>query len=147
MKAGGGGDELNAEINVTPMVDVMLVLLIIFMITSSIPNEAVDIALPQVKAQQIDDPTGKLVLSIDKMRKLKLGTTPLTWHDLSAKLAANDKLKSDGALYVAGDNTLPYGVVLSAMAIAKNSGVSKVMLLTDPADVQNPDDLDKPASH
>ena len=129
------------------MVDVMLVLLIIFMITSSIPNEAVDISLPQVKAQQVDDPTGKLVLSIDKARKLKLGTTPLLWHDLSAKLAANDKLKSDGALYVAGDNTLPYGVVLSAMAIAKNSGVSKVMLLTDPSDVQNPDDLDKPASH
>ena len=60
----GGGDELNAEINVTPMVDVMLVLLIIFMITAPMMNNTgVDLQLPQVKAQNIDDPNGKLKIA------------------------------------------------------------------------------------
>src|SRR5213592_4461119 len=60
----GGGDELNAEINVTPLVDVMLVLLIIFMITAPMMNTGVSLELPQVTAQNMEDPEGKLVLSI-----------------------------------------------------------------------------------
>jgi biopolymer transport protein TolR len=148
MKAGGGsGDELNSEINVTPMVDVMLVLLIIFMITSSIPNEAVDLQLPQTKASAIDDPNGKLVLEIKADRSIKLGTTPVTWHDLEIKLSTNERLKAESALYIAADTNLPYGVVVTAMAVAKNAGVSKVMMLTDPSTDLKLDDLDKPASH
>ena len=134
MSSGGGDGELNSEINVTPMVDVMLVLLIIFMITAPLLNTGVDLELPQVAAQNIDDPEGKLVLSIDKNNRVFLGGTQVTWADLEAKLKANERVKKESQLYVEADNSLPYGSVITAMAVAKNAGVAKVMFLTEPID-------------
>ena len=131
-KTGGGGDDLNSEINVTPMVDVMLVLMVIFMITAPMMNTGVDLELPQVTAKAIDDPEGKLVLSIAKDQKIQLGTTPVTWTDLETKLKTNERVKKESALYINADTNLSYGFVVTAMAIAKNAGVTKVMLLTDP---------------
>jgi len=141
----GGGDELNSEINVTPMVDVMLVLLIIFMITAPMMNTGVDLDLPQVTAKNIEDPEGKLVLSIAKNNKIFLGGTQVTWKDLGAKLKANERVKRESALYIEADTALPYGVVVTAMAIAKDAGVVKVMMLTDPTDNLKTDDLDRTA--
>jgi biopolymer transport protein TolR len=142
----GGGDELNSEINVTPMVDVMLVLLIIFMITAPMMNTGVDVDLPQVQAQNIEDPEGKLVLSIDSGRGLHLGGTKLTWKDLEVKLAANERVKKEQQLYIEADQSLSYNVVVTAMAIAKRAGVSKVMMLTDPSEELVVEDLDKPVA-
>src|SRR5436190_23164126 len=141
----GGGDELNSEINVTPLVDVMLVLLIIFMITAPMMNTGVSLDLPQVTAQNIEDPQGKLVLSIGKDSKIYLGGTQVTWKDLEAKLKANDRVQKEGALYIEADTNLPYGVVITAMAVAKNSGVAHVMMLTNPSDNLKLEDLDKAA--
>ena len=147
MKAGSG-DELNAEINVTPFVDVMLVLLIIFMITAPMMNNTgVELQLPQVAAKNIDDPEGKLVLSIKKTNEIFLGGTQVTWQDLAAKLKANERVKREAALYIEADTNLPYGVVLTAMAVAKDSGVEKVMMLTDPTDRLKLSDLDQKAKH
>ncbi|HEY6176008.1 MAG TPA: biopolymer transporter ExbD [Kofleriaceae bacterium] len=147
MKAGSG-DELNAEINVTPFVDVMLVLLIIFMITAPMMNNTgVDLQLPQVAAKNVDDPEGKLVMSIKKTNEIFLGGTQVTWQDLAAKLKANERVKQEAALYIEADTNLPYGVVLTAMAIAKDSGVEKVMMLTDPSDRLKLSDLDQKAKH
>jgi len=142
MKAGGDG-ELNAEINVTPLVDVMLVLLIIFMITAPMMNTGVSLDLPQVTAQNVEDPEGKLVLSIAKNDRIFLGGTQVTWKDLEAKLKANERVQKESALYIEADTNLPYGVVVTAMAIAKNAGVSKVMMLTDPTNDLKLDDLDQ----
>jgi biopolymer transport protein TolR len=139
----GGGDELNAEINVTPMVDVMLVLLIIFMITAPMMNTGVSLELPQVTAQNVEDPEGKLVLSIAKDDKIFLGGTQVLWKDLEAKLKTNERVKKESALYIEADTNLMYGRVVTAMAIAKNAGVTRVMMLTAPTDVLNLDDLDK----
>jgi len=149
MKAGGsGGDELNSEINVTPFVDVMLVLLIIFMITAPMMNNTgVDLQLPRVAAQNIDDPEGKLVLSIKKTSEIFLGGTPVTWQDLETKLKANERVKKEAALYIEADTNLAYGVVITAMAVAKNAGVAKVMMLTDPTDQLKLSDLDQKARH
>ena len=147
MKAGSG-DELNAEINVTPFVDVMLVLLIIFMITAPMMNNTgVELQLPQVAAKNIDDPEGKLVLSIKKTNEIFLGGTQVTWQDLAAKLKANERVKREAALYIEADTNLSYGVVLTAMAVAKDSGVEKVMMLTDPTDRLKLSDLDQKAKH
>ena len=143
MKAGSG-DELNAEINVTPFVDVMLVLLIIFMITAPMMNNTgVDLQLPQVAAPNIDDPEGKLVLKIKKTNEIFLGGTPVTWQTLETKLKANERVKKEAALYIEADTNLPYGVVITAMAIAKSAGVEKVMMLTDPSDQIKLSDLDQ----
>ena len=133
MSSGGDG-ELNSEINVTPLVDVMLVLLIIFMITAPMMNTGVDLELPQVAAQNIDDPEGKLVMSIKADGSLLLGATPITWTDLEVKLKTNERLKKESSLYIEADAKLPYGKVITAMAVAKNAGVARVMFLTEPVE-------------
>jgi biopolymer transport protein TolR len=146
MKAGGSGaDELNSEINVTPMVDVMLVLLVIFMITAPLLNSGVDVELPSVKSPAIDDPNAPLVLQIDATRHLKLGDTPIKWSELKVKLETNEKVKKDGQLFVSANKNLTYDVVVTAMAIAKDANVQKVMALTAPSDEIKIDDLDRSA--
>jgi biopolymer transport protein TolR len=145
MQVGGGNDGLNSEINVTPFVDVMLVLLVIFMITAPMMTTGVDIALPQAAAQDVDDPQGKLILSIDKNRQLYLGKTQVPWANLSDKLKLNERVQTERELYVEADQTLPYGVVVTAMAIARQAGVVKVMMLTDPSETLNVEDLDQEA--
>jgi biopolymer transport protein TolR len=134
MSAGGGDDELNSEINVTPFVDIMLVLLIIFMITAPMMNTGVSLELPAVTAQNVEDPEGKLVLSIAKDNRIFLGGTQVTWKDLEAKLKANERVQKESALYIEADTNLAYGVVITAMALAKNSGVAHVMMLTNPTE-------------
>jgi biopolymer transport protein TolR len=142
--SSGGHDELNAEINVTPLVDVMLVLLIIFMITAPMMNTGVDLDLPQVDAQKVEDPQGKLILSIDKTRRLRLGQSQVLWKDLSVKLSTNERVQQEKELYIEADAALPYNVVVTAMAVAKNAGVVKVMMLTDPTTNLKVEDLDAP---
>jgi biopolymer transport protein TolR len=136
MSSGGGGgeDEMMSEINVTPMVDVMLVLLIIFMITAPMMNTGVDIDLPAVTAQNIEDPEGKLVMSIAPNRAIKLGGTDVKWSELEAKLKTNERVQRESQIYIEADKDLPYAVIITAMAIAKNANVSKVMMLTEPTD-------------
>ena len=141
MTSGGDG-ELNAEINVTPLVDVMLVLLIIFMITAPMMNTGVDIDLPSVTAQNIEDPEGKLVLSITTNRGLKLGGSDVKWAELEVKLKTNERVQRESQIYIEADKDLPYAVVITAMAIAKNANVSKVMMLTEPTDTLQLSDLD-----
>jgi biopolymer transport protein TolR len=139
----GGGDDLNSEINVTPLVDVMLVLLIIFMVTAPMLNTGVELDLPQVTAQKLEDSKEQLVLSITKDRKLLLGKTSIKWSELQTMLKANEKVQKDQVIYIEGDASLPYAVVVTAMALAKEAGVPKVQLLTDPTDRIDAAALDK----
>jgi len=143
MSTGGGENELNSEINVTPLVDVMLVLLIIFMITAPMMNTGVSLELPQVAAQNVEDPEGKLVLSIAKDNKIFLGGTQVSWKDLEAKLKSNERVQKESSLYIEADTHLQYGVVITAMALAKNAGVEHVMFLTDPSTQLNLGALDQ----
>jgi biopolymer transport protein TolR len=147
--SSGGKDDLNSEINVTPLVDVMLVLLIIFMITAPMMNTGVDIDLPQVAAKEVKDPEGKLILSIGIDRQLHISNTIIPWTQLPDKLKALIKnrvdAKQDSELYIEADTKLPYGVVVTAMGIAKNAGVTKVMMLTDPAENLDLSELEKTA--
>jgi biopolymer transport protein TolR len=143
--SAGGSDDLNAEINVTPLVDVMLVLLIIFMITAPMMNTGVDIDLPQVQAKNIEDPEGKLIMSISIDKKLHLGGTLITWQELEAKLGSNERVKKESEIYIEADANLPYGVIVTAMAVAKKAGVQKVMMLTDPSENIKLSDLDQNA--
>jgi biopolymer transport protein TolR len=147
MKVGSSGDDLNSEINVTPFVDVMLVLLIIFMITAPLINQTgVELDLPQVVAQNIDDPNQPLKMSIKAGNQLFLGGTQIKWAELAAKVKANPKVQHDNALYIEADTHLQYGSVITAMAIVKNAGVQKVMFLTDPSATLKVEDLDSAAA-
>ena len=142
MSTGGRG-RLSSEINVTPLVDVMLVLLIIFMITAPMMNTGVDIDLPEAGGEVLEDPEGKLVLSITGSKQLFLGTTPVKWSDLQVKLETNERVKREKELWIEADTTLPYGVVVAAMAMARQAGVIKLQMLTDPSEVMSPDELDQ----
>ena len=132
----GKGGELNAEINVTPLVDVMLVLLIIFMVTAPLMQTGVDLELPRAEASVLPDDAGKLILSLDKKGDVYLGTVPVKWEELEIKLATNAKIKADRELYIEADTALAYGTVLRAMAVARKAGVTKLMMLTDPLETE-----------
>lgn len=137
--SGQGG--LNAEINVTPLVDVMLVLLIIFMVTAPMLQTGVELELPQAAAQPLPAEGDDLRLSLDKHGQVFLGGKPLKWSELEEKLSTNAKIKAKGELYIEADKNLAYGLILRAMAIARQAGVHKLMMVADPLDASG-DDLD-----
>jgi biopolymer transport protein TolR len=122
------------------------------MITAPMLNTGVDIDLPSVAAQEVKDPEGKLILSIGIDRKLHIASTVIPWAQLPDKLKALIKnradARQDSELYIEADTKLPYGVVVTAMAIAKTAGVTKVMMLTDPSEHLDLAELDRssPAS-
>ena len=129
----GGSDQdgLSSEINVTPLVDVMLVLLVIFMITAPMMNTGVDIDLPETNTVATDESEGRLVLSIGRGRQLYLGATKVSWNDLPEKLKTNQRVQSEKELYIEADKDLPYSVVVTAMAVAQESGVRKLQMMTE----------------
>ncbi|MFW5877178.1 MAG: protein TolR [Myxococcota bacterium] len=121
-----------SEINVTPLVDVMLVLLIIFMITAPMMTAGVDVDLPNTRAPRLDADEEKLLLTIDTDRQVYLGETPVPEGRLEEALRNNRKLQSDQELYVRADENVPYGFVVKVFAFVRDAGIEKVGLVTEP---------------
>ena len=134
MSMGGSGGQGGAitEINVTPLVDVMRVLLIIFMITAPMLQTGVDVNLPQAKAQTIPDDEGKLILTVTKDKRVFLGKLQIPFDDVEKTLKSNAKLNADKELYLHADKDLLYGDVVKIMAAVKQAGVDKLGMVTDP---------------
>jgi biopolymer transport protein TolR len=132
MSTGGGGGSMLTEINVTPLVDVMLVLLIIFMVTAPMLQTGVDVDLPEAKAQTIPDDEGKLILTVTKDKRVFLGKLQIPWDDVGKILRGNAKLNADHELYLHADKGLYYGDVVKIMAAVKQAGVDKLGMVTDP---------------
>jgi biopolymer transport protein TolR len=120
------------DINVTPLVDVMLVLLIIFMVTAPLIQSGVKVDLPRASAQQMEHSEQKLVLTITKDRRVLLGDAEIPFAELEKKLAANARLQKDKELYLHADRSLPYGQVVEVMAIARRAGVESLGMITEP---------------
>ena len=131
MGTGGSGGAMS-EINVTPMVDVMLVLLIIFMVTAPLLQQGVAVDLPETKAPTLDVNPDLAVLTITKNHQIFLGDTEISLANLTEKLQANVKLKKDKEIYLHADRGLTYGFVVDVMAILKDSGIENVGMVTDP---------------
>ncbi len=133
MGMGDGGDQTMSEINVTPLVDVMLVLLIIFMVTAPLMQQGVEVQLPQTTAQPIErSQENNLILSITKDKKIFLGKTEVTADELEEKLRFNEKLKKDKELFLQADRSIPYGFVVDIMATLRRAGVEELGMLTEP---------------
>ncbi|MDB4975007.1 MAG: Biopolymer transport protein ExbD/TolR [Myxococcaceae bacterium] len=131
--SGGGGGKLPiGEINVTPLVDVMLVLLIIFMVSAPMMNTGVDVDLPAAQAPQVQIDEEKLLLTVTKDGKVYLGRDEVATDKLEATLLSNERMQREKELYVQADETVPYGIVVKVIAIVKKAGISKLGLVTDP---------------
>jgi biopolymer transport protein TolR len=132
MTSGSGGKGPVSEINVTPLVDVMLVLLIIFMVSSPMMTTGIDIDLPKTQAPRMEVEQEKLLLTIDKDRKVFLGETEVPYDNLEQALTSNARLQQERELYLQADETVPYGFVAKVMALVRKGGIEKLGLVTDP---------------
>lgn len=135
---GTPGRTTMSEINVTPMVDVMLVLLIIFMVTAPLIQQGVKVNLPVTKAAPVESEEKKLVLTVDAQKNVFIGEVEVELENLEEKLKTNAKAQSDKELYLHADRALPYGVVVEVMAAAQRAGISNVGMITDPLAPQRP---------
>ncbi len=125
-----------SEINVTPFVDVMLVLLIIFMVAAPLLTGGVQVELPQAKGRQLESNKEPLVVSVTRSGQVYLGQeekNPMTLDELAAKLGAIAKNPSGGEdpVFVRGDKAVEYGHVARVMARLKESGFRKISLVTE----------------
>jgi biopolymer transport protein TolR len=154
---GSGGGGMSSEINVAPMVDVMLVLLVIFMVTTPLIEEEeekrkVELDLPVTRnnANKVDPAqSDKIILEITRDLKVTIGDTVITdcsaqvdgtdrkrfepcFDEIQAKLGNNPKLQEEGELFILADTEIPYGFVVGSMARIKSAGVSKIGMVTNP---------------
>ncbi len=120
-----------AEINVTPFVDVMLVLLIIFMVAAPLLNVGVPVDLPKTEAKQITGTDEPLVVSIDAKGDVFLQETKLSNDELASKLKAIAGAKPDTRIFVRGDKGIQYGRIMEVMGIVSGSGFTKVGLVAE----------------
>ena len=135
MGAGRQGSQLAAfsEINVTPFVDVMLVLLVIFMVTAPMMQQGVDVDLPKTTTQNIRLHDEPLVLSVKKDGSYFVGRTEVPAAELNAKLAAILEGQEDRAIFLRADDAAPYGTVVKALAAARLAGAKQLSMVTEPA--------------
>jgi biopolymer transport protein TolR len=153
--AGGGGRFRRrryvpiADINVTPMVDVMLVLLVIFMITAPLLQVGVPVDLPKTSAQQVGGKDEPLVVSVNAKDEVFLGDTKYEVDELATKLKAVHDQKPDQRVFIRGDKTINYGRMMQVMGVVIDAGFRQLGLLGEQADSgpSKPAAGSKPAPH
>jgi biopolymer transport protein TolR len=126
-----GNGAVMSEINVTPMVDVMLVLLIIFMVAAPMMTVGVPLDLPQTQAQAVGQDHEPLVISINTQGKVFLGETEIQVDELVPKLQAIAKAGYDERIFVRGDKSVDYGAVMKVMGRLSGAGFKRVALVSE----------------
>jgi biopolymer transport protein TolR len=121
-----------AQINVTPLVDVMLVLLVIFMVTAPIIQQGVQVNLPQAKAAAIPGTEQLLVVSIAKNGKIYLNDNVMTLDELGSRMRAIRANEAEKQVYVRADQDVRYGLVMKTIAELKQAGIERVGMVTRP---------------
>ena len=145
-KLGGGGGsrrsgrrsrKVMSDINVTPLVDVMLVLLIVFMVTAPLLTAGVNINLPKAQAKALHQPdSAPLEITLDASGHTYVGQTAVDGDRLKAMLSAIARENPDKRVFVRADHALSYGKVMEVMGIASVAGFTKIALVTDPTAAQ-----------
>ena len=139
---GGGGGlrghgelPLNADINVTSLVDVAFVLLIIFMITAPIMQGGVDVRLPRAEARPLDPKQG-LVITLDQAGKIYLDQSALSYEDFRATFPAFVRTKHPTGVYLRADGRVPYADVVRVLAVIRTAGAGDVGLIAEPETIE-----------
>ena len=120
-----------SDINVTPLVDVMLVLLVVFMVTAPLLTVGVPVDLPQTQAPPINEPKEPTVITVNKEGAIFIQDSAVPIDSLVAKLQAITGANPDAVLYVRGDKDINYGRVLEVMSLISNAGFHKVSLVAE----------------
>jgi len=129
-----GSKKLVADINVTPLVDVMLVLLIIFMVTAPMMTQGVDVDLPETTAKPLRQKEEPLLVTIKKDSQIYFNNIKVDQTLLKQQLSTLSKSDHEKPIYLKADKHVPYGLVVSVMADIKDSGFDKLGMITQPAD-------------
>jgi biopolymer transport protein TolR len=132
MQRPGPRNRALSEINVTPFVDVMLVLLIIFMVTAPMMQQGVDVDLPETTTQPLRMQDEPLVLSVQKSGKYFIGRSEIPPEELAKKLEAIFEGRDSKEIFLRADAEASYGVVVRALAAARAAGASKLGMVTEP---------------
>ena len=120
-----------SDINITPLVDVVLVLLVVFMVTAPLLTTGLRIDLPEVKAAQTPVKDARLLVSITKQERVLFGEEDVTSH-IDQALKDNPRVQKERELYIRADKDARYGIVATVVAAARNSGVESLNLLVEP---------------
>jgi len=137
LMGGGGGRQRRrstrpvSDINITPFVDVMLVLLVVFMVTAPMMTVAVPVDLPKTQAHTVNQDKEPLVVSIDADGRVFLQDKVMKLEDLVPKLKAVSGANPDARIFVRGDKELPYGRIMEVMGTISSAGFTKVALVAD----------------
>jgi len=135
MKLSQNKDSLMSDINVTPFVDVMLVLLIIFMVTAPMMVQGVDVALPETsRSSQLSTEEDQLVVSITEDNTVRINDYEVGMDFLEEKLTKIFENRSSRAVFLKADKHIPYGRVVSVMSAIKGAGAEKLGMVTQPLD-------------
>ena len=146
MTSGGSSKDFMSEINVTPFVDVMLVLLIIFMVTAPMMVQGLNVDLPQAAAKPLNTEKEHLIITIDKDQQIFINDFQVTIDFLGEKLIKILQGRTDRSVYLKADKTIPYGMVVQVMAEIKSAGVDQLGMVTEPAVLKKISDARKAKS-
>ena len=130
-RRGGGRRAPMSEINVTPLVDVMLVLLIIFMVAAPLMTVGVPIDLPKTAAKALNADTQPITISVRADGEIYLQETPIPAEEVAAKLQAVATTGYTERIFVRGDGTAPYGIIADVMSRIQNAGFTNIGLVTE----------------
>ena len=131
---GGNGNRFMSEINVTPFVDVMLVLLIIFMVTAPMMMEGVEVNLPQTTTKSIKTREDPLILTVNKKREIFIENHGIKLEELETKVKKIFRYRRDKEVLLKADREVPYGFVIKVVAGVKRAGIDKLGMITEPVD-------------
>ena len=126
------GSKPISEINVTPLVDVVLVLLIIFMVTAPMLQMGIDVNLPKIKAKTVDVTEEKVVLTVKAKEEIFINNYRATLSDLKTKLESIFASRIDREVFMRADDQVPYGFVVKVMAEVRKAGVDRLGMITEP---------------
>jgi len=132
MTGSDSSNQLMSEINVTPLVDVMLVLLIIFMVSAPMMTQGVDVALPETASQSLPTENDSLTITIKESGEIFIKTLRVTIDALQESLKISIDGRMDKQVYLRADKDLTYGFVMRVMSEIKSAGVQKIGLITIP---------------
>jgi len=132
ISSGSDGDEILSEINITPMVDVMLVLLVVFIITAPLMTNAIKVNLPDTDVTvQIEEPKKPVVVSIDEQGRIYLDKDEYSLDVIESELASRKAQDPEIRLNLNADETVPYGTVAKLMVLIEKAGIQRLSFVTE----------------